>query len=133
MNEVTLCGRLGADPEFRETTTGQKVANFNLATNERWTDKSGQKQEKTEWHRIVVWNRTAEICAQYLKKGSQVLLKGKLQTRSWDDKDGNKKYTTEIIATGVEFLGGGTQNTNTTTQQNSQPFNQGPVNEDIPF
>ena len=106
VNKVIIVGRLGKDPEVRYTPNGQAVANFTVATSENWTDKtSGQKQEKTEWHRIVVWGRLAELCRDYLKKGRQVYIDGRLQTRSWDDRDGTKKYTTEIIANTVQFLG----------------------------
>lgn len=107
INKVILIGRLGSDPEVRYTSNGGAVANFSLATNESWTDKAGQKQEKTEWHRIVVWGRIAEICGQYLSKGRQAYIEGKLQTREWVDKEGHKKYTTEIVAQNVQFLGGG--------------------------
>jgi len=106
MNKVLLLGRLGNDPEVRYTTNGGAVANFNLATNESWTDKSGQKQERTEWHRVVVWGKLGELCGQYLTKGRQASLEGKLQTREWTDKEGNKRYTTEIVAQNVQFLGG---------------------------
>ncbi len=106
MNKVFLLGRLGTDPEIRYTTNGGAVANFNVATNESWTDKSGQKQERTEWHRVVVWGKLGELCGQYLSKGRQAFLEGKLQTREWTDKDGNKRYTTEIVAQNVQFLGG---------------------------
>lgn len=106
VNKVILIGNLGQDPEVRVTGTGQKVANFNIATTDRWTDKGGQKQEKTEWHRIVVWGPQAENCGQYLAKGRQVYIEGRLQTRQWDDKEGNKRYTTEVVAQRVQFLGG---------------------------
>ena len=106
INKVILIGRLGADPEVRYTATGGAVTNFNMATNESWTDKSGQKQEKTEWHKIVVWGKMAEICGQYLSKGRQAYIEGKLQTREWTDKEGHKRYTTEIVAQNVQFLGG---------------------------
>lgn len=106
VNRVILLGRLGQDPEVRYGQTGNSVCNFSLATSESWQDKAtGKKQEKTEWHRIVVWGRLAEICGQYLAKGRQVYVEGRLQTRSWDDKDGVKKYTTEIVAQTVQFLG----------------------------
>lgn len=107
VNKVILIGNLGADPEVRFTPGGQAVANFKIATNESWIDKSGQKQERTEWHRIVVWGKTAENCGEYLKKGRQVYVEGRLQTREWTDKEGKKNYTTEIVATSVQFLGGG--------------------------
>lgn len=107
VNKAIIIGNLGSDPEKRVTGTGQTVVNFNVATNERWTDKSGQKQERTEWHRIVVWGQQGENCAQYLTKGRPVYIEGRIQTRQWDDKDGNKRYTTEIVAQRVQFLGGG--------------------------
>ena len=105
VNKVILIGNLGRDPEIKFTTSGDAVVNFSIATTERWT-KDGQKNEKTEWHRIVAWRRLAEICGEYLKKGSQVYIEGKLQTRSWEDKDGNKRYTTEIVANNLQMLGG---------------------------
>lgn len=105
VNKVILLGRLGNNPEIRYTPNGQAVANFSIATSESWNDKSGQKQERTEWHRIVVWAKLAELCGQYLAKGRQVYIEGKLQTRQWDDKDGNKRYTTEVVAATVQFLG----------------------------
>ena len=99
VNKVILVGNLGKDPEVRYTPSGVTVANFSLATSEEWKDKeSGQKQERTEWHKVVAWRRLGEICGEYLKKGSQVYIEGKIQTKSWDDRDGNKRYTTEIIA-----------------------------------
>jgi single-strand DNA-binding protein len=104
INKVILVGRLGADPEIRYTQQGTAVTNFNIATSENWTDKQGQKQERTEWHRSVVWGKLAELCSQYLQKGRQVYIEGRLQTRQWDDKDGNKRYTTEVIAQTVQFL-----------------------------
>jgi single-strand DNA-binding protein len=106
VNKVLLIGRLGNNPEIRYTNTGTAVANFNLATSESWNDKQGQKQERTEWHRVVVWGKLAELCEKYLAKGRQCFVEGRLQTRSWDDKDGNKRYTTEIVASTVQFLGG---------------------------
>ena len=107
VNKVILIGNLGKKPELRYTPGGQAVAQFNIATNERWGGKDGQPaQERTEWHRIVVWGRTAENCAQYLDKGRSVYVEGRLQTREWTDKEGQKKYTTEIIAQTVQFLGG---------------------------
>jgi len=105
VNKVIIVGRLGADPEVRYTATQQAVAKFNVATSEKWTDKQGQKQERTEWHRIIVWGKLAEICGQHLAKGRQVYIEGRLQTRQWEDKQGQKRYTTEINATTVQFLG----------------------------
>jgi len=107
VNKVILIGNLGVDPEVRFTPSGQAVANFRIATNESWTDKSGNKQEKTEWHRIVVWGKLGELCGEYLKKGRQAYIEGRLQTREWTDKEGKKNYTTEVVANVVQFLGGG--------------------------
>lgn len=106
VNKVILIGNLGADPEVRFTPSGQAVANFRIATSESWTDKQGQKQERTEWHRIVVWGKLAELCGQYLGKGRQCYVEGKLQTREWVDKENKKNYTTEVVANQVTFLGG---------------------------
>lgn len=106
VNKVTIVGRLGQDPELKYTTSGQGVTRFTVATSDTWKDKNtGEKQERTEWHRIVVWGKLAELCNDYLKKGRQVYLEGKLQTRSWEDSSGIKKYTTEIIANNIVFLG----------------------------
>jgi single-strand DNA-binding protein len=105
VNKVILVGRLGRDPELRYTQGGQPVANFTLATNERWTSKDGDRQERTEWHRIVAWGKLAELCNEYLSKGRQVYIEGRLQTREWEDKEGHKRQTTEINANTVQFLG----------------------------
>lgn len=107
VNKAILVGRLGADPEVTQTSTGTPVCNLSVATNENWTDKSGQKQERTEWHRVVVFGRQAENCGRYLEKGRQVYLEGRIQTRKWQDRDNNTKYTTEIVAQIVQFLSGG--------------------------
>ena len=107
VNKVILVGRLGQAPEVRYTPSGAAVANFSVATNESWTDKSGQKQERTEWHRVVVWGKLAELCKQYLAKGRQAYIEGRMQTRQWQDKDGQTKYTTEVMAQTVQFLGAG--------------------------
>jgi len=106
VNKVILVGRLGRDPEVRYTPDGTAVANFSIATSEEWRDKnSGEKKERTEWHRIVAWRRLGEICGQYLTKGREVYVEGRLQTRSYEQ-DGTTKYMTEIIASTVQFLGG---------------------------
>ena len=105
INKVILIGRLGKDPEMRFTPSGKAVTNFTLATNENWTDQSGEKQERTEWHRVVTWGKLAENCAKLLAKGKQVYVEGRIQTRSWDDKDGNKRYTTEVVANTMQMLG----------------------------
>ncbi len=107
VNKVIIVGRLGADPEMKTVTNGQNVARLSVATSEAWTGKDGQKQERTEWHRIVVWGKQAEHCGKYLSKGRQVYVEGRLQTRSWEDQQGQKKYSTEIVANTVQFLGGG--------------------------
>ncbi len=107
VNKVILVGHLGADPDMRYTPSGQGVCELRLATSESWNDKNGQRQERTEWHRIVVWGKRAEVCSKYLAKGRQVFVEGRIQTRTYDDKDGNKRYITEIIANDVQFLGGG--------------------------
>ena len=105
VNKAILVGNLGRDPELRTTPNGQSVVNFTLATSETWTDKSGERVERTEWHRIVVWGKQAEMCNQYLSKGRTVYVEGRIQTREWEDKDGNKRYTTEINANTVNFIG----------------------------
>lgn len=105
VNKVILVGRLGADPELKYTPSGVAVANFSLATNEVWKDKEGNQQERTEWHRIVAWRKLAEICGEWLKKGKQVYIEGKLRTRSWEDKNGVKRYTTEVWADNMAMLG----------------------------
>lgn len=107
VNKVILVGNLGRDAELRYTPGGAAVATLNMATTEVWNDKSGQRQEKTEWHRVVLWGKSAESLAEYLTKGKQIYIEGRLQTRQWDDKDGNKRYTTEIRGDKVVLLGGG--------------------------
>jgi single-strand DNA-binding protein len=138
VNRVTLIGNLGRDPELRYTKDGQGVANFTVATNERWRDKQGSTQERTEWHRIVVWGKQGENCAQYLQKGRSVYVEGRLQTRDWEDKDGNKRQTTEIVAQSVQFLGGrgeGAPRGSSEPPPQQQPPGPGPAadGEDIPF
>jgi single-strand DNA-binding protein len=107
INKVILVGNLGKDPELRFTPSGVAVATFSLATSERYKDREGQQQEKTEWHNIVAWRQLAEICEKYLHKGKQVYIEGKIHTRSYEDKDGNKRYVTEIVADQMQMLGGG--------------------------
>ncbi len=109
MNKSMLIGNLGADPEVRYTQSGTPVASFSVATTERWKDSDGNTQEHTEWHRIVVWRRLAEICGEYLSKGSKIYVEGRLQTRKWKDSDGNDRYTTEIVMMKMEMLCGGRQ------------------------
>jgi single-strand DNA-binding protein len=105
VNKVILVGNLGSDPELRHTPSGATVANFRVATNEVFTNRNGERNERTEWHRIVAFGRLAEICGQYLKKGKQVYLEGRIQTRDWEDQTGNKRYTTEVVATQMVMLG----------------------------
>ena len=107
VNKVILLGNLGRDPETRYTTGGDAVTNLNIATSEQWKDKNGEKQERTEWHRVVLFGRQAEVAGEYLKKGSKVYIEGRLQTRSWDDKNTNqKKYMTEVVANDLVLLSG---------------------------
>jgi single-strand DNA-binding protein len=140
INKAILVGRLGNDPEVRYTPSGVAVANFSIATSEEWKDKdTGEKKERTEWHRIVAWRRLGEICGEYLSKGRQVYIEGRIQTRDWEDRDGNKRYTTEIVATDVQFLGGrdsadtGRSQGPPTAEFSGAPSQQGPDDDDIPF
>jgi single-strand DNA-binding protein len=105
LNKVMIIGRLGADPELKTLQGGAQVCKLSVATSENWTDKQGQKQERTEWHRVIVWNKTAELASKYLAKGRQVYIEGKLQTRSWEDQQGQKRYATEIQGHSIQFLG----------------------------
>ncbi|MFB0526227.1 MAG: single-stranded DNA-binding protein [bacterium] len=104
VNKVILIGRLGSDPELRYTPNGDAVANFRIATNRVWKDREGNQQERTEWHRIVAWRKLAERCGEYLRKGSHVYIEGRLETRSWEDKNGNRRYVTEIITNRMQML-----------------------------
>ena len=140
VNKVILIGHLGADPEIRYTPSGAPVANFRIATSETWNDRDGQRQERTEWHRIVAWGKLAELCGEYLSKGRQVYIEGRIQTRQWEDRDGNKRYTTEIQAREITFLGGrGDGGGGRRTQgaaASSQAYDDGPPpidDDDVPF
>ena len=142
VNKAIIIGNLGRDPEVRFTPSGRAVAKFSVATTEKWTDQQGQKQEKTEWHNIVVWGKQAETCGQYLSKGRQVYVEGRLQTRNWEDQQGQKRYTTEIVANTVQFLGAGAAaGTNagagaTSADVQAQDFGPEPsfdASEEIPF
>ncbi len=141
VNKVILVGNLGKDPEVRYTPGGQAVAKFPVATTDNWTDQSGHKQEKTEWHNIVVWGKQAENCGQYLSKGRQVYLEGSIRSRSYDDKDGNKRYITEVVAQRVQFLGGGSGGGGRGAQEGGvsggggfDDFGGGPIpDDDVPF
>ena len=106
VNKVILIGNLGSDPEVKYTPSGVPVANVNLATNESWTDRNGERQERTEWHRLVIWRKLAEIVGQYLRKGSKIYIEGRLETRSWDDQSGQKRYTTEVVVNDLQMLDG---------------------------
>ena len=143
VNKAILVGRLGRDPEVRYTTSGTPVANFSLATDESWTDKNGERQRRTEWHQIVVWSRLAEICERYLRKGRLVFIEGQIQTREWEDRDGNRRRTTEIVARNMQMLGSrsdemgmgqGAQRPSSRDQQPSQPSQEVEItDDDIPF
>jgi len=137
VNKVILVGNLGTEPEIRYTPSGSAVANFSLATHDQWTGKDGQKEEKTEWHKIVAWGRLGEICGEYLKKGSQVYIEGRIQTRSWEDRDGNKRYTTEIHAFVMQMLGSASKKESGEAKSPAERFPvEEPINipeDDIPF
>ena len=135
VNKAIIVGNLGSDPEVRYTPSGQAVASFSIATREQWTSKNGEKGEKTEWHRIVAWARLGEICGEYLHKGSQVYIEGRIQTRSWDDRDGNKRYTTEIVAQTMQMLGSPQKGGQSKSPEERHPTEE-PVSipeDDIPF
>lgn len=142
VNKVIIVGRLGADPEVKTISAGTTVTRLNVATSEAWTGKDGNKQEKTEWHRITVWGKLAEICGKHLSKGRQVYVEGRLQTRQWEDPQGQKRYATEIVANTVQFLGSnGERSASASTSGNGsndfQDFGPEPTfdqsNDDIPF
>ena len=146
VNKVILVGRLGRDPELKYTASGVPFCRFSMATDDSWNDKnSGERQERTEWHNIVAWDRLAEICNQYLTKGRQVYIEGSLQTREWDDQEGNKRKTTEIRARDMVLLGGGAgENTGsgqrrtavaeaTVSGSSSAPSTSTITDDDIPF
>jgi single-strand DNA-binding protein len=135
VNKVILVGNLGADPELRYTPAGTPVATFNVATHEQWTNKSGEKGERTEWHRIVAWARLGEICGEYLHKGKQVYIEGRLQTRAWEDREGNKRYTTEIVAQTMQMLGPSGKEGRVEAREEAFPVEE-PISipdDDIPF
>jgi len=132
INKAILIGNLGADPEVRYTQTGTAVANFTLATKESWT-KEGSKEEKTEWHRIVAFNKLGEICGEYLSKGSLVYIEGRIQTRQWDDKDGNKRYTTEIVAREMKILSPRSGGSSKSSYDEEPPLPEPSMGDDVPF
>lgn len=141
LNKVMLIGNLGKDPELRYTTSGQAVASFSLATSEKFKNKSGESEERTEWHRVTLWGKLAEIAGEYLSKGKTIYIEGRLQTREWADRDGNKRYTTEIVGDRMQMLGGKGEGssgggagrrsggTETTVSYDEPPFQ----DDDIPF
>ena len=140
VNMAILIGNLGKDPDVRFTPSGRAVANFPIATSEMWTGQDGNRQERTDWHNIVVWGKQAESCGQYLSKGRQVFVQGSIRTRSYEDKEGNKRYVTEIVAQRVQFLGGGSGAGGRTAQQPEESgfgepagFQTPPIDDDIPF
>ncbi len=137
VNKVILVGHLGRDPELRYTQNGQAVANFSLATTESYAKRDGEREDRTEWHRIVAWGRLAEICAEYLSKGRQVYVEGRIQTREWEDREGEKRRTTEIVAREMQMLGRRGETSETTEEPQSadaKTANIGaPSDDDIPF
>ena len=135
VNKVILIGNLGKDPEARYSQAGAAIASFNVATTETWKKQDGSKEELTEWHRIVAFGRLGEICGEYLSKGSKVYIEGRLQTRKWDDKDGNTKYTTEIVAREMKMLSprGSGGDSSQGQQYNDQPFPEPVMGDDVPF
>ncbi len=150
LNKVMLIGNLGQDPETRFTQDGTCVCNIRLATTERFKDRNGQQQERTEWHRVVLWGKLGEIANQYLKKGSRVFIEGRIETRKWQDKEGQDRYTTEIRASEMKMLGGGSRGDDSGGAESSSPsrapsrpsndpfadspgFGDVPVDDDIPF
>lgn len=139
VNKVILVGNLGKDPEVRFTNSGSAVARLAVATSEVWNDRDGNRQERTEWHNVVVWGKQGEHCGQYLAKGRQVYVEGSIRTRSYDDKSGTKRYVTEVVAQRVQFLGGG-GGTRLAQQAESAPADdaqsgggQPPIDDDVPF
>jgi len=132
LNKVLIIGNLGSDPEIKYTSSGSAVANLSIATSERWKDRNtGEQKEQVEWHRVVLFSRLAEIAEQYLKKGSKVFVEGKLQTRDWEDAEGKKRYTTEVIAREMTMLDSRPGSDNASQPQSSSPENN--FEEDIPF
>ena len=130
VNKVVLVGHLGGDPETRFTPSGTAVANFNIATNESWKDANGELQDKTEWHRCVMFGKTAELTGELLKKGQLVYMEGKLQTRNWEDKDGIKRYTTEVVCDMFTMLG---RKIDTENSQQAAPTSNSDEEDDLPF
>ncbi len=137
INKAILVGRLGRDPEMRYTSSGTPVCSFSVATDETWV-KNGEKQSRTEWHNIVAWSRLAEICGQYLQKGKLVYIEGRIQTREWEDKDGNRRWTTEVVANEMKMLSGPGEAASGAREpvavgEGAQPMEAGITDDDIPF
>jgi len=135
VNKVILIGNLGQDPEVRYTPSGSAVATLSVATSRRWKDKDGQQQDETEWHRVIVWDKSADYCGNYLGKGDKVYVEGRLQTRRWKDAKGEERYTTEIVASTIQGLSSGgkeSRGDNKQPQPPLEPF-QGSTGEDVPF
>ena len=136
VNKVILVGRLGKDPEVRYSQGGSAVTNFNLATSRVYKNKQGEKVDETEWHKCTAFSRTAEICGEYLHKGSLIYVEGRLQTRDWEDKDGNKRWTTSIIVENMRMLGSKGEGAGAPAKSGDNPFDKGPSNipdDDVPF
>jgi single-strand DNA-binding protein len=138
VNKVILIGNLGKDPEVRFTNSGRAVARFPIATSEVWKDTDGNRQERTEWHNIIVWGKQGETCGQYLAKGRQVFVEGSIRSRSYDDKSGNKRYVTEIVAQNIRFLGGGggtrvAPEMDSASAEDRSATGSPPIDDDIPF
>jgi single-strand DNA-binding protein len=137
VNKAILVGNVGNDPEIRHIEGGDAVANFSLATSETYKDRNGEKVTNTEWHRVVAWRKQAEVIEKYVKKGQQLYIEGSIKTRSWEDKDGNKRYTTEITAFSIQMLGRKGETTDTSTTANDSPQPSAPVEpepeSDLPF
>lgn len=137
VNKAIILGALGADPDVRYTQSGDPVANLSIATSEKWKDKQGQQQEKTEWHRVVLFKRQAEIAGEYLRKGSKVYIEGKIQTRKWQDQSGQDKYTTEIVANQIQLLGGSVDrpaSPQSTPHQSANPAHGvNAIDDEVPF
>jgi len=133
VNKVILIGNLGADPEVRYTPNGTAVANFRIATNDVWTNQDGEREARTEWHRIVAWGKQGEICGEYLAKGKQVYVEGRLRTRSWEDRDGIKRWSTEIWANRVVMLGSPDRTKPSDSAENADLSQEPVIEDDIPF
>lgn len=133
INKAILIGNLGNDPEIRYTQAGTAVASFTMATAEKWKDQNGEWQERTEWHRIVCWGKLADTCGEHLQKGSKIYLEGKIQTRKWQDQNGNDRYTTEIVGREIKFLSPRSESQQSSGGYQDPPYPSGGMGEDVPF